>query len=508
MKVVAMYLPQFHEVEENNQWWGKGFTEWHAVRQAEKFFDTHEQPKCPLNENYYDLTEKSTMEWQADIMKKYGIDGACFYHYWFKDGRKILEKPAENLLQWSDIDLPFCFSWANESWVRTWAKLSGSNAWASKFEPVGTDNESSVLLQQYYGGEEQWRQHFDYLLPFFRDKRYIKRDNAPVFMIYKPGDVLCLKEMREKWNEWAREEGFSGIYLIGARCQQNEYEHVDADYYHEPLNTMTRMRGPISGEDKPLKLDYDDVWRALLACDTKNSKTYFGAFTGYDDTPRHGINGAVVYGATAEKFKNYFAELLAKGVANGNDITFVNAWNEWGEGMYLEPDEKEGHAYLEAILYAKEHYKEYLSKYKLKRELPIKGFWNRYDMLFENQKLVNRAKIFDKWLCLKEQEVSFEKYFAEQQISTIAIYGMGRLGRHLYQELESSNVEIKYVIDKRTNIKNVDLDIYSMEDATISVDAVVVALDYEYHNVVALLRARGFEKIILIEEIVNALYKR
>ena len=118
MKVIAMYLPQFHRVKENDEWWGEGFTEWTAVRGAKQLFNGHYQPRIPQNRNYYDLLEKDTMLWQASLMKQYGIDGMCIYHYWFKDGRKILEKPAENLLQWKDVDMPFCFSWANETWAR------------------------------------------------------------------------------------------------------------------------------------------------------------------------------------------------------------------------------------------------------------------------------------------------------------------------------------------------------------------------------------------------------
>lgn len=128
MRVIAMYLPQFHRVKENDIWWGEGFTEWTSVRSAERLFPGHEQPHVPLHGNYYDLLQPETMRWQAELMKRFGVDGMCFYHYYFKDGRKILEKPAENLLQWKDIDMPFCFSWANESWVRSWSRLSKVSA--------------------------------------------------------------------------------------------------------------------------------------------------------------------------------------------------------------------------------------------------------------------------------------------------------------------------------------------------------------------------------------------
>lgn len=503
MKVFTMYLPQFHEVEENNKWWGKGFTEWHAVKKAEALFDTHEQPKKPLNNNYYDLMEKRVMEWQASLIHQYKVDGLCFYHYWFKDGKKILEKPAENLLQCKEINMPFCFSWANESWVRTWSKLSGGNRWAPKFDKREREQESDILLLQEYGSEEQWRAHFDYLLPFFKDSRYIKKDNAPVFMIYKPGDISCLEAMREKWNEWAIEEGFRGIFLIGACCKEDDYKCVDADYYHEPLGTINRMRGTISEEEKPYKIAYDDVWQAILAKTAKHPKTYFGGVTGYDDTPRHGINGTVIYGGTAEKFKKYLTELLAKNAAYGNDITFINAWNEWGEGMYLEPDEKERYAYLEAIAYAKEHYKERIHEYKNRRNLSIQDYWKRYDVLVKNPNLVNRARIFDKWLLLKEKEVSLAQYFERNKISSVAIYGMGRLGRHLLEDLKQSRVSVEFIIDKRQNIKNIELPIYDIEVAPMDVDTVVVALDYEYERVIQELEIKGYKNILLIEKLID-----
>lgn len=501
MKVIAMYLPQFHEVEENNRWWGKGFTEWKAVKQAEKLFRTHYQPRCPLNENYYDLSERKTMEWQAELMNQYGIDGLCFYHYWFKDGRRILEKPAENLLQWSDIQMPFCFSWANESWVRTWSKLSDGNVWSSKFETDRAQKEKSILLQQDYGDEEQWKEHFEYLLPFFKDKRYIKIDNAPIFMLYEPASVLCLEQMRVKWNEWAKAEGFNGIYLIGANCGQDIYTNVDADYYHEPIHTMKKMRWIPKEDEKPVKLSYDDVWNALLSCDLKNNKTYLGGFVDYDDTPRHDIGGSVIYGACPEKFQKYFTELLAKNAANGNKITFINAWNEWGEGMYLEPDTRYSYGYLEAILYAKENYSLYISKYKLRRELHIKGLWNRYDAL--NDKYMPRIKLLNKWLYIRECGISLGAYVEKYNFSSVAIYGMGQLGKHLYQELKEGNIEVKYAIDRRKNITGVNLKIYDMDEAPLSVDAVLIALDYEYQNVVSCLKTRGFERIILLQELLD-----
>ena len=134
-KIMAFYLPQFHRVPENDEWWGKGFTEWTAVKGAAPLFEGHYQPRVPLNHNYYNLLEHDTMAWQANLMKKYSIDGVCIYHYWFENGRRILEKPAENLLKWTDISMPFCFCWANETWSRTWEKLADANVWSIMYEP-------------------------------------------------------------------------------------------------------------------------------------------------------------------------------------------------------------------------------------------------------------------------------------------------------------------------------------------------------------------------------------
>ena len=164
MKIIAFYLPQFHEIPENNEWWGKGFTEWVNVKKAQKLFDGHNQPREPLNDNYYDLKDNSVMDWQISIAKKYGVYGFCFYHYWF-NGHLLLQKPVEAFLSNKKQDMPFCICWANEHWT---------NAWVSKA--------NKVLIEQEYGKEEDWKEHFDYLLPFFKDDRYIK-NNGEKFRI-------------------------------------------------------------------------------------------------------------------------------------------------------------------------------------------------------------------------------------------------------------------------------------------------------------------------------------
>ena len=156
-KIITIYLPQFYETEDNNKWWGKGFTDWISVKNSKKYFEGHDAPWKPLNNNYYDLSTHETMKMQAELAKKYGVDGFCFYHYYFENGKKELELPAENLLRWKDIDMPFCFNWASESWIRSWSHISG-NVWSEKYEKEDDDcnRSSGVLVNQNYGNEYDW----------------------------------------------------------------------------------------------------------------------------------------------------------------------------------------------------------------------------------------------------------------------------------------------------------------------------------------------------------------
>lgn len=171
MKVVALYLPQFHKVPENEAWWGKDFTDWVSTKNGFPVYKDHYQPHIPLNKNYYDLLDKNTMQWQSELMRKYQIDGFCFYHYWFNDDKQMLEKPAQNLLKWDDIDMPFCFCWANMSWARSWAKMKDADFWINEDEITTAEYGKALLIEQTYGEKANWEKHFNYLLKFFMDSR-------------------------------------------------------------------------------------------------------------------------------------------------------------------------------------------------------------------------------------------------------------------------------------------------------------------------------------------------
>ena len=181
VKILALYLPQFHSIPENDKWWGNGYTEWTAVKNAKPLFANHYQPRIPLDNNYYDLSNNSgkTWFWQAELARKFGIYGFCIYHYWF-EGKQLLERPMEILRDHKEMDINYCICWANETWSRNWYA-----------------QERTVLLEQRYGDESAWIKHFEYLNTFFRDKRYIKIDNKPVINIYHSQEITCLKEMLE-----------------------------------------------------------------------------------------------------------------------------------------------------------------------------------------------------------------------------------------------------------------------------------------------------------------------
>ncbi len=364
-KAIAFFLPQFHETPENNEWWGEGFTEWTNVKNAQAYFKDHNQPRRPFHDNYYNLLNKDTVIWQTKLLNDAGLEGLCYYHYWFK-GRKILEKPAENLLEWKDVNQKFCFSWANESWVRTWSKVKG-NDWNEIIDQKRHEKRSgsSVLLKQDYGIEADWVEHFEYLLPFFKDERYIKFDNKPIFLLYRASDIVCLEEMLACWQRLAKEAGLEGLYFVSTNESSEKYAEIDAEVLYEPGYTLVNdvpfryklveyMSKICKAVNIPYlrKYNFDKFWEIILNRKLQGKKTFRGAFVGFDDTPRRGKNGAVFYNATPEKFETYYLELQKK--CDAEDYIFITAWNEWAEGAYLEPDEKHGTKWLESIRKATE----------------------------------------------------------------------------------------------------------------------------------------------------------
>lgn len=347
-KVIAFYLPQFHETPENNKWWGQGFTEWTNTKKSKPLFEGHNQPREPLDDNYYCLLDASAQEWQAELAKKYGVYGFCYYHYWF-NGKMLIEKPMENMLKNPKVDLPFCISWANEPWTKTW-----------------TGREKEVLMPQKYGDEKDWEKHLQYLIPFFRDERYIKKDNKPIMLLYRTSSITRCSEMITYWNNRLIEEGFDGIYIIETLTghqKQSCLENSDAQVEMEPMHTI-RHHLPIwkqglrfitkilnkKGINVYDKMSYDLIWNNVLNKKRDNNKkTYLGAFADWDNSARWGRKAMIITGANPDNFKKYFEKQYKKSIECDSEYIFFNAWNEWGEGTYLEPDKKFKYGYLEKI---------------------------------------------------------------------------------------------------------------------------------------------------------------
>lgn len=359
MKLLAFYLPQYHAIPENDEWWGKGFTEWTNVKKAKPLFKNQTQPKIPLNNNYYNLLDKSTVEWQTRLMKEYGVYGFCYFHYWF-NGKKLLEKPAENLLKWTDIDQPFCFAWANVTWARTWTAVDrATTTWVSSDAEKG---KKGILIEQAYGTEKNWTEHYNYLSQFFKDKRYIKVDHKPMFLIYHIKDIPCAQEMFALWNKLAIQDGFPGIHIVSineaprnnkyieAVAQYGNYSNYDYHFWRRVWNRLIhRLKLPFNR--RPNILQYETVWKNMVKDPPlEGIKTYPGAVVTYDETPRKGRQASFLVGATPELFEKYLRLQIKKAeqVCHA-EFVFVDAWNEWGEGNYLEPDTEHQYAYLEAV---------------------------------------------------------------------------------------------------------------------------------------------------------------
>ena len=368
MKIIALYLPQFHTIPENDEWWGKDFTEWTNVRKAKPIYKNHIQPRLPLNNNFYNLLDDDVKIWQADIAKRYGIYGFCYYHYWF-NGKMLLERPMEQMLHNKKIDIPFCISWANEPWTKAW---------------VG--DMTKVLIPQYYGEEKELKEHFDYFLPFFKDNRYIKENGKPLFVIYRPLAIPCLDKMMQYWNILAKNAGFPGISFVSQNDNYGELAmraddpfdyHIEFQpiYAHHKMfsnefkiskmlrRNVSKYIENITGIDlkrygqkfiqkvtNSQKIDYQKMWNIILNQKPYNEKSIPGAFVRWDNTPRHGERGWVCIPSGPSEFeKNLIAQINNVQNNYSTDMMFIYAWNEWAEGGYLEPDNIDGFGYLEAI---------------------------------------------------------------------------------------------------------------------------------------------------------------
>jgi len=351
-RLIAYYLPQFHPIPENDEQWGKGFTEWTNVTKAKPLFKDHHQPFLPTDLGYYDLRMPEVRKAQADMAREYGVEGFCYWHYWFA-GKRLLETPFNEVVKSKEPDFPFCLCWANHSWTAIW---------------VG-DNKK-MIMEQTYPGVEDYTNHFYELLPAFRDSRYIRVDGKPMFLVYSPKTIPDCKEFVKVWQDLAKKEGLEGFHFVGMGINENELATFGLDCFtaHSPHPLIFRM--PIKLKDKITYRIFKKSYVELKAHFLKKPRVYnyaevvkvaekqkYGdseypvAIPNWDHSPRSGKRAFVLFNSNPflfGKMLKHCIDAVSKRPYQ-QKIVFLKAWNEWAEGNFLEPETKFGIGYLEVI---------------------------------------------------------------------------------------------------------------------------------------------------------------
>jgi glycosyltransferase involved in cell wall biosynthesis len=341
IRAIAIHLPQFHAIEENNLWWGKGFTEWTNVRSAESYYQGHYQPHVPHSDiGYYDLNDESVLERQAQMARENGIEGFCFYYYWF-EGKRLLEMPTDRMLASGKPDFPFCFCWANENWTRTWD---------------GGDHE--VLISQDYSDLNNEKIIRD-LIPAFKDKRYIRVNGRPLFIVYRPTAIPNFPKVAKLWRKICKEEDVGEIYLCGKRGfhhLKNTKLGLNASIQFPPLLTRSidlRDTKDMQCRDgfQGLIHDYREMAALNAFIDEKEGKIFNGICPSWDNTARRKQRSTSWINSSPENYYKWLKVIVdrtRKIFSLQERLIFINAWNEWAEGCHLEPDNKYGYAWLNA----------------------------------------------------------------------------------------------------------------------------------------------------------------
>lgn len=375
-RIIALYLPQFHPIPENNHWWGPGFTEWTNVASAKPLFRGHTQPRIPADLGFYDLRLPEVREQQAVMAREAGVEGFCYYHYWF-GGKELLERPFNEVVESGKPDFPFCLCWANHTWSnKTWERKSAMQ-------------HNSVLMEQTYPGEKDDVAHFYSLLPAFKDKRYMTVDGKLIFAIYDPYGFKSVSQFMETWRKLAVENGLPGFHFIGMtpstltfritkdggrqRAMPNLESSAEIyqgilDMGFDAVNSLGKRRGEMLYEGKwknlfktalryvgiptgNIRYDYAKTVRNFFVKEDMWENVYPTIMPQWDRSPRVSAYDGVYVNATPDKFEQHIHQAinLLKEKEPEHQILFLKSWNEWGEGNYVEPDLKYGHGFLDAI---------------------------------------------------------------------------------------------------------------------------------------------------------------
>ena len=346
-RLIAFHLPQYHPIPENDRWWGTGFTEWTNTAKAKPLFPDHYQPHVPADLGFYDLRLSESRLAQAELARTYGIEGFCYYEYWF-GGKRLLERPFQEILDTGEPEFPFCICWANETWTGIWH---------------GAPNR--VLIEQTYPGLEDHRAHFVSWQRAFNDSRYIKVDGKPVLVIYRPEKLPDAKQVTQFWRRLALEGGFPGLYLIGVSHNLRWSPQADGFDATVTPNLPERARPwvpwthPIKRLRRALEIrkgmpvvhNYADIYPSFMVPARPGVVDHPCLIPNWDNTPRSGKNGLVLHGSTPALFRAHVRQVFESVLDRPpeQNLVFVKSWNEWAEGNHLEPDLRFGCEYLESL---------------------------------------------------------------------------------------------------------------------------------------------------------------
>ncbi len=341
MEVLALYLPQFHPIPENDRWWGAGFTEWTNVVRARPLFRGHVQPHLPADLGFYDLRVPEVRELQADMARSHGITGFCYWHYWFA-GHRLLQRPLEEVLASGAPDFPFCLAWANQSWSGIWHGAP-----------------EKVLIEQTYPGADDDAAHFAYLLRAFEDSRYITIYGRPVMFVYQPAGLPQPARFVERWQKMAHDAGLGGLYLVASLGESDYGSHAEDGFdaavhfalpFRRTIAARVRehllARGILHGPRRyPYPKELADPPARL------DGRIFPSVYPNWDNTPRLGRRGMVATDATPERFAAHVRRALELARRNPvrEQVVVIKSWNEWAEGNYLEPDSEFGMGRLESL---------------------------------------------------------------------------------------------------------------------------------------------------------------
>lgn len=363
LRVFALYLPQYHPVPENDEWWGKGFTEWTNVAKSKPLFRGHYQPKVPTELGFYDLRMPEVREEQAKMAKEAGIEGFVYWHYWFGNGKRLLERPFNEVLESGKPDYPFALAWANTSWVNaTWQK------------GLSRKEGKTIIAEQLYPGVKDYEEHFYAMLPAFKDHRYICVDGCPIFFIYIPEEP-AIKEFIATWRRLAEKEGLKGFHFVAIgrvgslREKIIPKEKIDSllAMGFDAVNSWTYTKAEVEcsktkkyihaflskvfGIQVISKIKQSDINKHLYLKEDKQENVYPLLFPNWDCAPRKGRGCTIYTESTPEVFSKQIETVkkLVAGKQPEHRIAILKSWNEWGEGNYVEPDLMYGRGYLDAL---------------------------------------------------------------------------------------------------------------------------------------------------------------